>query len=195
MTDQLRDNTHKPRMSYALTSPALTNLLLDNCPDTLAEVTSAVHSFLCGTVDGPMMIAAIGRACSRNGRTPFEAFAAACEMGERKYARGNYLRGSTVCSHADSLGRHLIAMRHNQANDPESGLSHMDHIVWNAVRMAEVVHQPGRDDRLFYGALEPTVELDTEDVDFYDDIDDIDDDWGKELIDQASAWEWAQVPE
>lgn len=68
--------------------------------------------------------------------------------GEQKYARNNYLKGAPASQSVDCMMRHLEKWWNGENNDSESGLSHLDHFVWNAMRLANEMHtRPDLDDR------------------------------------------------
>ena len=54
------------------------------------------------------------------------------EMGARKYAERNWEKGGPWSHQYASLMRHLLAFWMGEDDDPESGLPHIDHVVWNA---------------------------------------------------------------
>lgn len=145
MTEQLRYNEGKTRWTYIFSEPAwdpepmirglpaeyvlrnLRRFLL--CQEGLGYALEALESLM----GGPTAAAA--------------GYCAACVYGESKYARGNYLLGSTVCKYLDSAIRHLLAATTVEAEDEESGLPHLYHAYWNIVR-AKAMLEAGRDDRL-----------------------------------------------
>lgn len=60
------------------------------------------------------------------------------DMGARKYTRGGWQevpRGEE--RYFDALWRHLLRSRHEEL-DPESGLSHFDHMAWNLLAVIEL---------------------------------------------------------
>ena len=67
-------------------------------------------------------------------------FARVCTYGERKYDRGNYLKGGKpVSEYADCLLRHLSAFLNGEDIDPESDCHHLGHVVWNALAICQFV--------------------------------------------------------
>lgn len=75
-------------------------------------------------------------------------FAEVCSYGEGKYALYNYLKGAPLSQYRDCLLRHLMAWHDGEDTDPESGCSHLDHVVWNALALSQMSRaQPNRDDR------------------------------------------------
>jgi hypothetical protein len=76
-----------------------------------------------------------------------EAYARVAEFGARKYASWNWSAGLPRMQLAASLLRHLFAYMRGQDIDPESGLPHTDHIVWNAAALAHHHHHGIEDDR------------------------------------------------
>lgn len=77
-----------------------------------------------------------------------EGCASVLEFGAKKYARGNWHKGLKHTEIADSMLRHLSSYLSGEDTDPESGLLHVDHILCNAVFLAEGVRtHPELDDR------------------------------------------------
>jgi hypothetical protein len=65
------------------------------------------------------------------------SFAEVCRYGETKYERYNYLKGGKPLSeYTDCILRHLVAWQRGEDLDPESGVSHLGHVVWNALALA-----------------------------------------------------------
>jgi len=78
------------------------------------------------------------------------AIARVCMYGSRKYALYNYLRGAPASQYADCMMRHFTAWWNGEDADPESGLNHLDHFVWNACCLVQMMFSHGgaeRDDR------------------------------------------------
>src|SRR3990167_899492 len=74
-----------------------------------------------------------------------EGLAKVCMHGEKKYERFNYLKGAPVQQYVDCLLRHLNAFYNGEDVDPDSGNEHVDHVVWNALMLAETMRW-NRDD-------------------------------------------------
>lgn len=67
------------------------------------------------------------------------ALAEVLAHGAKKYARRNWERGMSWASVYACLLRHLLKWFQGEEKDEESGLSHLDHVLWNA--MALVVYE------------------------------------------------------
>lgn len=69
-------------------------------------------------------------------------------MGAKKYGRDNWKSGTDWHEFYGSALRHLFAFWKGEDNDPESGLSHLAHAIWNigAIRYYQL-HQLGEDSR------------------------------------------------
>jgi hypothetical protein len=76
-----------------------------------------------------------------------EAYARVAEFGAKKYAAWNWSAGLPRMQLAASLLRHLFAYMRGQDKDPESGLAHTDHIIWNAFALCHHHHHGIEDDR------------------------------------------------
>lgn len=77
-----------------------------------------------------------------------QGFAALCEFGASKYGRDNWKRGRGFKDTLDSLLRHTFAFASGEDIDPESGLPHTIHIIWNAAALEEWrTSHPELDDR------------------------------------------------
>jgi len=69
-------------------------------------------------------------------------------FGERKYARDNWKKGTDWHQFYGSALRHLLKWWNGEDIDPESGLPHLAHAIWNvgALRYYQI-HQIGTDNR------------------------------------------------
>lgn len=69
-------------------------------------------------------------------------------FGATKYAPHNWKKGLSYSSIAESLQRHLYAFMDGENDDPESKLSHLGHILCNAMFLSYMhVFKPEMDDR------------------------------------------------
>jgi hypothetical protein len=70
------------------------------------------------------------------------------EMGAKKYDKHNWKKGMPVTQVSESLMRHLFAYLSGEDTDPESGLSHMSHVLCNAMFIEYIMREkPHYDDR------------------------------------------------
>lgn len=70
------------------------------------------------------------------------------EFGAKKYAPYNWAKGLKVTECTDSMMRHLTAFMKGEDNDPESGISHVGHIMCNAMFLEYMMkNRPDMDDR------------------------------------------------
>ena len=76
------------------------------------------------------------------------AIARAFEYGARKYAARNWEKGGPWTTPYDSLMRHAQSWADGENKDPESGLSHLDHLICNAAILSTYEGRAiGKDDR------------------------------------------------
>lgn len=77
-----------------------------------------------------------------------EAMARAFTFGSRKYSRGNYKLGIESTRTLAAALRHIMAFCGKEENDPESGLSHLDHaLAAIAMTVYNLKHNKQMDDR------------------------------------------------
>jgi hypothetical protein len=70
------------------------------------------------------------------------------EMGARKYSKDNWKLGMPVTQVCESLMRHLFAYMSGEDTDPESGESHMSHVLVNAMFVEYIMKERSEfDDR------------------------------------------------
>jgi len=77
-----------------------------------------------------------------------EGAARVMAFGAEKYDLHNWKKGLKYTAQADSLLRHLEAFLNGEAIDKDSGLPHVDHVLVNALFLAETTRiRPEMDDR------------------------------------------------
>lgn len=69
-----------------------------------------------------------------------EAYCRVAEFGAKKYAPWNWSKGLARVQLLCSLLRHAFAYLRGEDTDRDSGLSHTDHILWNAVALSHSVY-------------------------------------------------------
>lgn len=81
-------------------------------------------------------------------REAVEAAGRAFGYGAKKYAAHNFKKGIQYSRLAGAIIRHLEAFLDNENADPESGLSHLDHLLSSACMLKYMeVNCPEMDDR------------------------------------------------
>lgn len=74
--------------------------------------------------------------------------AAALTFGASKYGTHNFRKGIEYLRLADAAMRHITQYINGEDNDPESGLSHLDHAMASLAMLKEMtVSHPELDDR------------------------------------------------
>lgn len=63
------------------------------------------------------------------------------EYGEEKYASWNWMKGQEVTGICESLLRHTFAFMDGEDNDPESGLSHLGHMMSNLMFISYMLRE------------------------------------------------------
>ena len=76
-----------------------------------------------------------------------DAYERVAEFGAKKYDVWNWTRGLTRKQILASLLRHAFAYMRGEEFDPDSGLLHTDHLLWNAVALCHNVKHDGPDGR------------------------------------------------
>lgn len=76
-----------------------------------------------------------------------DAYTRVAEFGAKKYAAWNWSKGIARVQLCCSLLRHTFAYIRGQDRDPESGLVHTDHILWNAAALSHNVQWDLEDGR------------------------------------------------
>jgi hypothetical protein len=61
------------------------------------------------------------------------------EFGAKKYSPDNWKKGLPVRSIVESLLRHIFAFLRGQDKDPESGISHIGHMMCNLMFLSYVM--------------------------------------------------------
>jgi hypothetical protein len=70
------------------------------------------------------------------------------EVGAQKYESHNWKKGLPVTEVSESLIRHMFAFMNGEDNDPESGKSHLGHVMCNAMFLIYTLKEkPQFDDR------------------------------------------------
>ena len=81
-------------------------------------------------------------------RSFLEGTALAQKFGAAKYGDWNFTRGIAYLRLCDAAIRHIIAFMWREDNDPESGLSHIDHAAANLNMLKFMMKErPDMDDR------------------------------------------------
>ena len=81
-------------------------------------------------------------------KSAMEGAARALGYGAQKYNDYNYRKGLKHRRVADALLRHLMSWLENEDLDPESGLSHIDHVLANACLLSWLIeNKPELNDR------------------------------------------------
>ena len=76
-----------------------------------------------------------------------ESYVRIAEFGAKKYVPWNWSKGLSRVQLCCSLLRHTFAYIRGQDMDPDSKISHVDHIMWNAATLAHNVHHKLEDGR------------------------------------------------
>lgn len=76
-----------------------------------------------------------------------DAYVRVAEHGAEKYAPWNWTKGLSRAQLIGSLLRHTFAYLRGEERDKDSGLSHTDHILWNASALSHNVHHGLEDGR------------------------------------------------
>lgn len=77
-----------------------------------------------------------------------EELAKVLDYGATKYTKNNWMKGFPITSLSDSLLRHVFAFMSGEDTDPESGESHLGHMMCNLMFMNYVMKfKPEFDDR------------------------------------------------
>ena len=124
-------------MTDEIEGPAIGRYLSDERAERLNTGKPKLHYALCF----PEALKAVARVSTQ-----------VVEIG--KYDDYNFLKGSSVTESIDSLMRHLLAFWCGEDGDPESGFNHLDHVVWNAMRLCDEYHRERSEDDRPKGLLE-----------------------------------------
>ena len=78
-----------------------------------------------------------------------ESLVKVLDFGSKKYDDHNWMRGMPITEVLESLLRHAFAYLGGEDDDPESGESHLGHIMCNTMFLEYISkHKPEFDDRL-----------------------------------------------
>ena len=163
MTDQLRHNAGKLKLSYwlgtqaYLVQPSDDGMYIDRGAAQCLEFDLA--SFVRGETRSGDLVAALKGMLGDD--MVGEYFTRSCMFGEQKYCRGGFMLGAPISQYCDSAARHLKALRTSGAEYTETYtkdgvehtavLNHWEGVCWNIVMIFEVMTSaPQRDDRLFH---------------------------------------------
>lgn len=64
-----------------------------------------------------------------------ESYARVAAHGAEKYEADNWMKGLPMSQIKSSLERHLWDFFEGVDNDSDSGLCHLDHVLWNAIAL------------------------------------------------------------
>lgn len=141
MTEAMRANSGKPKLSYLL-----------SFKDGIAQLLPTdgwygISRWYRG--DGTLLADPVRLLLAGLPDDWPDQMARVCDFGAQKYARGNYLLGRAWSDTCDSLLRHALAERNGEEKDAESGIFHYGHIAWNLLYLLHCVETGiGTDDRL-----------------------------------------------
>lgn len=80
-------------------------------------------------------------------------------FGKRKYAARNWEKGIAFTRILGAILRHTFAYMRGETHDPETGLSHMAHVMCEAMFILHFEKtKPDMDDRPVYGPIEEEKE-------------------------------------
>lgn len=146
---QLRYNVGKPKLSYwhsTGVAGSVSPVAKTDGHNWFQEAEYHIGEFLRRDKDHDALAEAIQCLVNGLGEDFDLEYCKVCEVGEAKYARGNFRKGDAVCSYLDSALRHIRKLKKGQSVDPETDCKHAAHALWNVV---EAFEQPAwRDDRL-----------------------------------------------
>ncbi len=175
MTDQLRYNTNKPKLTYVFSShnalakvamyavrdlprePGPFSCVLEDLADYLGrEDDLGLIDALFGVVRHlENQLGGFGSEPQEwmnstfyfvSHRKAFEEFCKVCVYGETKYERGNFRKGAPITQYLDCALRHGLAFVSGTRDDNESGCHHLAHMFWNIWQALDMPAH--RDDRL-----------------------------------------------
>jgi hypothetical protein len=138
----MRFNTDKPQMSYLLSFAGGVELLFP-------ELDELGRWYRSGVGASCLLVGACEAILETLNENWPEQLAKVAMFGEKKYARGNYLKGRGWSDTCDSLLRHMDLKRKGQEIDDDSKIEHDGHIAWNVLFLLHCVNtMPERDDRI-----------------------------------------------
>lgn len=148
--DAMRSNQGKPQLSYLLTFPDEPCLWAGPLEGSVLKLGRWYRGELADVPVDDFWDELNGVVAYDAGSEPLPVLVArVAEYGADKYDRGNYLHGRSWSDTCDSLLRHVLALAEGEDIDPESGVHHAGHIMWNVLFLAYCVrHRPDCDDRV-----------------------------------------------
>jgi len=143
----LRFNGHKPESDYILTYDGGIRAAFSytfHYLDTL-QALARLYRDQAGPNE---VLDALRRETHVRGESIVHLIADTCERGSRKYARGNYLKGSNWRQYFQAAVRHAERIQAGHEHDAE-GFTHRGNFVWNVLMACHCISTGlGADDRI-----------------------------------------------